>query len=433
MPAFTDALLFIREGFADLSVIEDVYSAEEIDAIRGYVSGIPTQAGIEALSDEEKETLKNQRRWALAQYVKSLIVEDPPKVGAVIHSKHTTGQLSNDVNSPLWDEVKSVGIPLIGQITAKPRLHTPSIDSVWVKALYNETEIAILVMWDDTTKSAPDSEKGTYTDGVAVQLPVQIPDGPERPYFLMGDFERPVNIWQWEAASQSFKEIYAEGIDDQTTQSDESQNLQGDGRFKHGRWKVVFKRGLTTNDKDNDLQFEGGRFIPIAFAGWDGTNGDTGNKKAISVWANLILDTPDAPSQPRDYSDRRIVHPAPPIDYVGLQNPFRKDKANFDKYVEEGAELYYSNCFFCHGDNLDGNGHFAVGLTLKPANFRDVETIAAVKESFLLWRITEGGPGLPEESHFWDSAMPVWGDDLKEDQIWKIITFLYKRTGKPPK
>ena len=142
----------------------------------------------------------------------------------------------------------------------------------------------------------------------------------------------------------------------------------------------------------------------------------------------------------------RTVHPAPPsslraygktYDLLKLQNPYREefDEAS-DEYAEivaEGAELYYKNCIYCHGDTLDGEGHFASTFTPRPINFQDVGMIAQLQESFLFWRITQGGPGLPREGTPWASAMPVWEEMLDEDEVWKIISFLYDYTGFEPR
>jgi DMSO reductase family type II enzyme heme b subunit len=101
--------------------------------------------------------------------------------------------------------------------------------------------------------------------------------------------------------------------------------------------------------------------------------------------------------------------------------------------VAEGAVIYIKNCVYCHGDNLDGNGHFARALNPPPANFTDPGTIAMLQEAFLFWRIAKGGPGLPKESTPWNSAMPAWEDRLSEDEIWKVILYLYDATGYQPR
>ncbi len=138
----------------------------------------------------------------------------------------------------------------------------------------------------------------------------------------------------------------------------------------------------------------------------------------------------------------RSIHPAPPnqimfrekrLDIMGLQNPLRNDSANFNKYVEEGATIYFKNCFFCHGDNLDGKGHFAQALNPMPANFVDKGTIAQLQESFVFWRISKGGPGLPNEGKPWNSSMPAWEDILTEEEIWKVIMYIYDAAGVEPR
>lgn len=138
----------------------------------------------------------------------------------------------------------------------------------------------------------------------------------------------------------------------------------------------------------------------------------------------------------------RAVHPAPPasisfrgktIDIQGLDNPLRKDSVNVQKHVREGGEIYSKNCVYCHGDNLDGKGHFAHGFNPQPADFTDPGTIAMLQESYLFWRIAKGGPGLPKESTPWNSAMPAWDDRLSDEEIWKVILYLYDAAGVQPR
>ncbi len=142
----------------------------------------------------------------------------------------------------------------------------------------------------------------------------------------------------------------------------------------------------------------------------------------------------------------RTVHPAPPssikvygksFNLLKLENPLRKKaregSEEFKTYIKEGSDLYFKNCVFCHGDLLDGKGHFAAAFNPRPINFQDVGTIAQLQESFLFWRITTGGPGLPREGAPWASAMPVWHEMLKEEEVWKLILFLYDYTGYVPR
>ena len=152
----------------------------------------------------------------------------------------------------------------------------------------------------------------------------------------------------------------------------------------------------------------------------------------------------NAPLEPPFFP--RTVHPASPpeitvhdktINLDAGENPFltleRSNPEEFRTHVENGRKVYYRNCVFCHGDDLSGNGMFVHGLDPIPTNFADKGTIAGLRDTFLLWRISKGGPGLPEEGGPWDTAMPAWEKFLTEEEMWEAILFLYDFTGQKPR
>lgn len=137
----------------------------------------------------------------------------------------------------------------------------------------------------------------------------------------------------------------------------------------------------------------------------------------------------------------RSIHPAPPgritvrghaLELTGLENPLRS-RGNMAEHVATGHRVYYQNCLPCHGDLLNGQGHFGHGFSPTPLSFTDPGTIAQLTESFVFWRVATGGPGLPREGTPWNSAMPVWEDFLTEDEMWAVIIFLYEQTGWQPR
>ncbi|MCG7863738.1 MAG: c-type cytochrome [Candidatus Thiodiazotropha endolucinida] len=186
------------------------------------------------------------------------------------------------------------------------------------------------------------------------------------------------------------------------------------------------------------------------------------DNKAVVRWALLIATplivgytsydivkpTNDAPVELRQ------VHPAPPAslkvfgsnhDLATLENPIREEilttlagdeQAGWDKYDEvvlAGRDIYYQNCFYCHGDLLDGQGHYGHGFNPQPIDFQDPTIIPQLQEAFLFWRIATGGPGLPKEGTPWNSAMPVWHEMLSEEEIWQVITFIFDYNGQVPR
>lgn len=137
----------------------------------------------------------------------------------------------------------------------------------------------------------------------------------------------------------------------------------------------------------------------------------------------------------------RAIHPAPPatisfrgrpIQLTGLENPLRRG-GDLAAHHQEGERIYYQNCLACHGDLLDGQGHYGPAFNPAPLSFQDVGTIGQLTESYVFWRIAKGGPGLPNEGGPWNSAMPAWEEFLTEDEIWQVIIFLYEQANKTPR
>lgn len=136
----------------------------------------------------------------------------------------------------------------------------------------------------------------------------------------------------------------------------------------------------------------------------------------------------------------RSIHPAPPgqitfrgqtMQLTGLENPLRTS-GSMEEHLGTGRRVYYQNCLPCHGDRIDGQGHYGHGFNPTPLPF-DNSTIGQLQESFVFWRIAKGGPGLPREGAPWNSAMPVWEDFLTEDEIWAVVLYLYEQSGQVPR
>jgi mono/diheme cytochrome c family protein len=160
---------------------------------------------------------------------------------------------------------------------------------------------------------------------------------------------------------------------------------------------------------------------------------------AYSAWraANVPLEAPVF---------GRTVHPAPPetikvhdqeIDLIRAVNPYSElkagDPAKYAEHAASGRRVYYQNCFYCHGDAMAGDGMFVYGLTPQPTNFADAGNLPNLQASFVFWRISKGGPGLPEEGGPWDTAMPRWEQFLSNDEIWDVNLYLYEFTGYRPR
>jgi DMSO reductase family type II enzyme heme b subunit len=277
----------------------------------------------EEISAEQQEKYDDAMReirvqtWHLANYVRSLSPAEEPKVFSVLESALVEGELPQHADDPRWGEGEGVMFPLAGQVIIEPRLFAPTVTAVFVKSMHNGEEIALLVTWHDpslsiTTADEADgetadenrgvSEQGSIlNDALAVQFPTKISDGAVRPYFLMGDARRAAYAWVWQASpplspdskgvSGEVREVRANGFTQFQQQPDDAQDVRGRITYADGRYQLLIHRSLLTEDK-KDLQFEAGAFIPIAFAAWDGSNGEVGTRCSVSTWYYLLLEKP---------------------------------------------------------------------------------------------------------------------------------------------
>jgi mono/diheme cytochrome c family protein len=126
-------------------------------------------------------------------------------------------------------------------------------------------------------------------------------------------------------------------------------------------------------------------------------------------------------------------HVTPPQWVVDLKVPEWAAKAeNWDtKRIEAGKKIYEDNCLPCHGENADGLGPMskAIRYPAKPTNFKEPGTIAQLPITYIYWRVRDGGIF---DKQF-KSAMPGWGDELTDDEMWEVIMYAYTKAGVKPR
>jgi len=127
------------------------------------------------------------------------------------------------------------------------------------------------------------------------------------------------------------------------------------------------------------------------------------------------------------------VDPRPKKVESGELDDARLAELFHDDVVRRGRDLYFKNCIPCHGSKLDGDGHSSYAWSLPPIDFREAGTLETLVEDAVLWRLAEGGVGLPPIATPWDSAMPRWKNDMSELEMWKVITALYVDSGVEPR
>ena len=212
------------------------------------------------------DNLSDEERWNLSLYVKSLILERN-LAGSMVKAKYVAGEIPMDAGDPLWDQAEPLLIALAGQIIWKPRWLIPSIDTMVIKALFNDNDIVFNLRYDDRFKDVEHDEstfeppsKTSYPilesedpefdphymllandfllrDSVAIQFPVKAEEGIEKPHFMWGYANKPVYLLKYNADWQedsnkksSVDEMNAKGYKNPpASQPDENQLATGKG------------------------------------------------------------------------------------------------------------------------------------------------------------------------------------------------------------
>jgi mono/diheme cytochrome c family protein len=293
------------------------------------------------------DALTAEKRWQITDYMYSLGGSDDPRYANLIRVKHLDDPIDDAKGTAQFDGAPAARLPILGQITEPGRQFHPHVVSLTAQAVYDAENIAILVRWNDMsaektgsnspaipvavadeaasaqepagggaaggatdewgqaveekpaapaeadpwgedTSAQPAAGAGaasTYADAVAIQLPMALPTGIRKPYFIFGDSANAVDLWfvdlakgvasQWVGKGSSSVELAAAG------------DVTATAKYEEGQWSVIFKRPLRT---DAGVSFVPDGFVPIAFSVWDGFSNDRGNKRGLTAWFNLYVE-----------------------------------------------------------------------------------------------------------------------------------------------
>lgn len=281
----------------------------------------------------------NYAPTAKAAWPASLSPEPVEIVKAEALRAERVGKLdSDDPYDAAWKKAPYVEVPVFAQNIAMPKLDAATIPSVRVQALTDGERIAWRVSWAD---ASPDGnvDAARFTDSVAIQFPIDAGAAPMMghrdtgrvqilhwkalwqkdidvgfqdvedlhpnmwsdlywfaegsfPFSVPGAFNDP-RSHTWFIAHQAgnpmavfsrtqpVEELVAEGWGTLTAQQETVS--QGRGVWVNGRWAVVFSRPMKSADP-LDRAFAPGDKAQVAFAVWNGGEGQVGGRKHWSNW-----------------------------------------------------------------------------------------------------------------------------------------------------
>jgi len=283
--------------------------------------------------------------WHLTHYVLSL---SSPQQRASVEMKtmrlvaRRVNELPTHPDSSVWAATEAVNVHLM------PLWWRPERpEEIAVKAVHDGKELALLLIWQDSTYDHTAIRPQDFRDAAAVQFSLT----PDPPFIAMGQRGQACNIWMWkserqadlEPAFQDLDKIYphigidsypnflkspleqptrnaltlesdptyvtawgagnivadptrgsaaeslrAEGFGTLRAQPRADQKVFGVGAYATGSYRVMFRRGLDAGGQDS-VHLQPGRQTPVAFAVWNGSAGDRDGKKSVTIWQELYI------------------------------------------------------------------------------------------------------------------------------------------------
>jgi hypothetical protein len=233
-----------------------------------------------------------------------------------------------DPYASIWGRAAPVTVPLSAQRTTLP-FGGGSVPALTARAMHDDQRLYILVEWKDETEDSSVADQEAFRDAVAVEFPMVA--GDKVPFFCMGQADGHVNIWHWKGDWQAVVDSGRSPLapsaytDDYALQDDvvfqdpadaagsvyaarervtpvenllaggfgtltsaDQQPVDGVGRWRDGRWRVLFARDLA-GDGETGIDLSSVTSTSAAFAVWDGAKGDRNGQKSVSTFVGLEL------------------------------------------------------------------------------------------------------------------------------------------------
>src|SRR3989442_10542664 len=153
---------------------------------------------------------------------------------------------------------------------------------------------------------------------------------------------------------------------------------------------------------------------------------------AVAVFALLVGLCATRPPASRANGDKDKheekgghAHVPAPTEYADIHVPLSvwTDAA----MIARGKEIYTTRCAVCHSDSGDGKGPAGLALPLKPADFRDRDGVAEMRDNYWFWRVSEGGQVEPVKGN--GSAMPPRKGQLPIEDRWAVMAYQHTFSG----
>lgn len=264
---------------------------------------------------------------------------EPPKptpLKELLANKVNADLSQPDPNAAYWRDVRAGIATLQAQPMIAPRPEKTTTENLTVQAVHDGKRIAFRLTWKDPEKSEA-GRLGEFSDALALEFPVK---AGALPPVMMGAKDMPVHLFHWRAQYQrdqekgkpSVKDLYPNasvdmypmefkespggkegeaekfspgraegnpqsypkaGVDEIVAEGFSTSSVQAGhgsaakGEWKDGVWTLVIVRPLAI---EGGSTLEVGHSGNVAFAVWQGGQGEVGSRKCVTMaWTPVTV------------------------------------------------------------------------------------------------------------------------------------------------
>ncbi|NLV10863.1 DMSO reductase [Halomicrobium mukohataei] len=180
-----------------------------------------------------------------------------------------------------WAAVPASDVPLTSAPSSVPHADDTTIEAVNVQAATTDDRLYLRLEWHDRTRDESASDVRAFADAVAVQFPA---NRSARPPIAMGGPDNRVNVWYW-SGDTGTQELLAGGAGSTTPFEEPAIDATAthEGTGENATWTVVYSRPLDATSENRTAISDDGD-LDVAFAVWNGSNGERAGQKAVSEW-----------------------------------------------------------------------------------------------------------------------------------------------------
>jgi len=200
--------------------------------------------------------------------------------------------------SPFWksaakSKIQTTGTPLANQPSpyikgVYDENKIGAVKELTVSAVHNKDHIFFYFEWSSDKPNQEIGDIHVFPDGVGVLFPFKSIDLTQVKEMGSNDF--PTNSWYWRPDFKNKpKNQVAHGLS--TSIYTRKSSVESSSAWDDKKWHVVMARPMRASGVDEEaVNFSAGQKTGVAFAVWEGGNGERGGVKAFSKeWRELVI------------------------------------------------------------------------------------------------------------------------------------------------